>query len=189
MGQLMAGWGIPRNTRRIYAYLLLRRELATLDDISADLNIAKSGASVGARQLAQLGLARAVGQPGSRRVLYEALYNIDSIIAARTAQMNDLVARLRRVRRSGTPADAGGGRLVRGVDEAVSDRDATPREAEEQMTSAVVMHGLTKDYGSGHGLFDLDLEVAEGEVFGFLGPNGAGKTTTIRLLMGDRKWV
>jgi ABC-2 type transport system ATP-binding protein len=52
------------------------------------------------------------------------------------------------------------------------------------MTSAVVMHGLTKDYGSGHGLFDLDLEVAEGEVFGFLGPNGAGKTTTIRLLMG-----
>jgi ABC-2 type transport system ATP-binding protein len=52
------------------------------------------------------------------------------------------------------------------------------------MTSAIVMHGLTKDYGSGHGLFDLDLEVAEGEVFGFLGPNGAGKTTTIRLLMG-----
>jgi ABC-2 type transport system ATP-binding protein len=52
------------------------------------------------------------------------------------------------------------------------------------MTSAIVMQGLTKDYGSGHGLFDLDLEVAEGEVFGFLGPNGAGKTTTIRLLMG-----
>jgi ABC-2 type transport system ATP-binding protein len=52
------------------------------------------------------------------------------------------------------------------------------------MTIAIVMHGLTKDYGSGHGLFNLDLEVAEGEVFGFLGPNGAGKTTTIRLLMG-----
>jgi ABC-2 type transport system ATP-binding protein len=52
------------------------------------------------------------------------------------------------------------------------------------MTSAIVVRRLTKDYGSGHGLFDLDLEVAEGEVFGFLGPNGAGKTTTIRLLMG-----
>ena len=49
---------------------------------------------------------------------------------------------------------------------------------------ATVMRRLTKDYGSGHGLFDLDLEVSEGEVFGFLGPNGAGKTTTIRLLMG-----
>jgi DNA-binding transcriptional regulator GbsR (MarR family) len=95
MGQLMAGWGIPRNTGRIYAYLLLQRELATLDDIAADLGIAKSGASVASRQLAQLGLARAVGQPGSRRVLYEALYSIESIIAARTAQMNELVARLR----------------------------------------------------------------------------------------------
>jgi ABC-2 type transport system ATP-binding protein len=52
------------------------------------------------------------------------------------------------------------------------------------MTSAIATHALTKDYGSGHGLFELDLEIAEGEVFGFLGPNGAGKTTTIRLLMG-----
>jgi ABC-2 type transport system ATP-binding protein len=52
------------------------------------------------------------------------------------------------------------------------------------MTSAIAIRELSKDYGSGHGLFDLDLDVAEGEVFGFLGPNGAGKTTTIRLLMG-----
>jgi len=43
---------------------------------------------------------------------------------------------------------------------------------------------LTKDYGLGRGLFELDLQVEPGEVFGFLGPNGAGKTTTIRLLMG-----
>jgi ABC-2 type transport system ATP-binding protein len=44
--------------------------------------------------------------------------------------------------------------------------------------------GLTKDYGPGRGLFDLDLQIAGPEVFGYLGPNGAGKTTTIRLLMG-----
>ena len=43
--------------------------------------------------------------------------------------------------------------------------------------------GLSKDYGSGHGLFGLDLEVYQGEVFGFLGPNGAGKSTTLRLLL------
>jgi ABC-2 type transport system ATP-binding protein len=30
----------------------------------------------------------------------------------------------------------------------------------------------------------LDLEVAEGEIYGFLGPNGAGKTTTLKLLLG-----
>jgi len=33
------------------------------------------------------------------------------------------------------------------------------------------------------GVKDLDLEIAEGEVFGFIGPNGAGKTTTLRLLL------
>jgi ABC-2 type transport system ATP-binding protein len=49
---------------------------------------------------------------------------------------------------------------------------------------AVETRGLTKDYGNGRGITDLDLSVAEGEAFGFLGPNGAGKTTTIRLLMG-----
>ena len=48
---------------------------------------------------------------------------------------------------------------------------------------AIATAGLTKDYGSGHGLFGLDLEVARGEVFGFLGPNGAGKSTTMRLLL------
>jgi ABC-2 type transport system ATP-binding protein len=48
---------------------------------------------------------------------------------------------------------------------------------------AIVTQGLTKDYGSSRGLFDLDLEIASGEVLGFIGPNGAGKTTTIRLLM------
>jgi len=52
------------------------------------------------------------------------------------------------------------------------------------MTAAITTHGLTKDYGGGKGLFDLDLEVGEGEVFGYLGPNGAGKSTTIRMLMG-----
>jgi ABC-2 type transport system ATP-binding protein len=52
------------------------------------------------------------------------------------------------------------------------------------MTSAVRTEGLTKDFGAGRGLFDLDLEVPEGQVFGYLGPNGAGKTTTIRQLMG-----
>jgi len=52
------------------------------------------------------------------------------------------------------------------------------------VTNAIATGGLTKDYGAGRGIFDLDLEVTKGEIFGYLGPNGAGKTTTIRLLMG-----
>ncbi|MDX2161192.1 MAG: ABC transporter ATP-binding protein [bacterium] len=43
---------------------------------------------------------------------------------------------------------------------------------------------LTKVYsGSKKALDSLDLNVEQGEVFGYLGPNGAGKTTTIRLLL------
>jgi ABC-2 type transport system ATP-binding protein len=49
---------------------------------------------------------------------------------------------------------------------------------------ALRTHGLSKDYGAGRGLFDLDLEIQPQEVFGYLGPNGAGKTTTIRCVMG-----
>jgi ABC-2 type transport system ATP-binding protein len=49
--------------------------------------------------------------------------------------------------------------------------------------AAIATSGLSKDYGAGRGLFDLDLEVRRGEVFGFLGPNGAGKSTTMRLLL------
>jgi len=41
---------------------------------------------------------------------------------------------------------------------------------------------LTKKFGDNLAVDRLDLEVHEGEVFGFLGPNGAGKTTTVRML-------
>jgi ABC-2 type transport system ATP-binding protein len=52
------------------------------------------------------------------------------------------------------------------------------------MTSAIVVSGLHKSYGSTHALDGLDLDVATGEVHGFLGPNGSGKSTTIRVLLG-----
>jgi ABC-2 type transport system ATP-binding protein len=48
---------------------------------------------------------------------------------------------------------------------------------------AIRTTSLTKDFGDGHGLFGLDLEVERGEILGFLGPNGAGKSTTMRLLL------
>ena len=53
--------------------------------------------------------------------------------------------------------------------------------------SVIEVNHLTKDYGSGRGVFDVSFHIEEGEVFGFLGPNGAGKSTTIRHLMGFSK--
>lgn len=48
---------------------------------------------------------------------------------------------------------------------------------------AIQTENLSKNYGGSRGITEVNLEVREGEVFGFLGPNGAGKTTTIRLLL------
>jgi ABC-2 type transport system ATP-binding protein len=51
------------------------------------------------------------------------------------------------------------------------------------MTNVIETEKLTKFYGLHRGIVDVDLEIQEGEAFGFLGPNGAGKTTTIRILL------
>lgn len=51
----------------------------------------------------------------------------------------------------------------------------------------ISVQNLTKDYGLGRGVFNVNLAVQKGEVYGFLGPNGAGKSTTIRHLMGFSK--
>jgi ABC-2 type transport system ATP-binding protein len=48
--------------------------------------------------------------------------------------------------------------------------------------SAVVCRGLRHAFGNHVAVDGVDLDVAEGEIFGLLGPNGAGKTTTIRLI-------
>ena len=48
---------------------------------------------------------------------------------------------------------------------------------------AIETDRLTKYYGSDRGIIDLNLNIKEGEIFGFIGPNGSGKTTTIRLFL------
>ncbi|HEY5124366.1 MAG TPA: ATP-binding cassette domain-containing protein, partial [Ignavibacteria bacterium] len=42
---------------------------------------------------------------------------------------------------------------------------------------------LSKFYGKARGIEHVNLEINEGEIFGFIGPNGAGKSTTIRILL------
>ncbi|MBM4240387.1 MAG: ABC transporter ATP-binding protein [Euryarchaeota archaeon] len=50
--------------------------------------------------------------------------------------------------------------------------------------SLIEIKNLKKYYGKFLALDEVDLDVEEGEVFGFIGPNGAGKTTTLRIILG-----
>ena len=50
-------------------------------------------------------------------------------------------------------------------------------------TYAITAEGLVRHFGQVKAVDGVDLQIREGEVFGFLGPNGAGKTTVIRMLV------
>lgn len=91
---------------------------------------------------------------------------------------------------TGVPARGGlvlarRGRSALAAAERMSDDDVMAFDTDTGVAAVPVVacSGLTKDFGGGRGVFDLDFTVGRGETFGFVGPNGAGKTTTIRLLM------
>ncbi len=51
----------------------------------------------------------------------------------------------------------------------------------------IEIESLTKDYGNNQGIFNINLNIKEGEMIGYVGTNGSGKTTTIRHIMGFLK--
>lgn len=65
-------WGMQPATASLYAFLLIWDEPVTLDEICKTVGMAKSSASVAARALEQVGLARRLGERGTRRVRYGA---------------------------------------------------------------------------------------------------------------------
>lgn len=69
---LVMPWGLNSTAARLYAYLQLRSEPASLDEIAADLQVSKSNASTAARLLEDSGNARRIGVRGSKRVCYVA---------------------------------------------------------------------------------------------------------------------
>ena len=48
----------------------------------------------------------------------------------------------------------------------------------------LIIKELEKKYGKFKALNNLNLEINEGEIFGFIGPNGAGKSTTMKIVSG-----
>ncbi len=50
------------------------------------------------------------------------------------------------------------------------------------MTSAIRCESLARDFAGVAAVNGVDLDISDGEIYGFLGPNGAGKSTTVRML-------
>jgi branched-chain amino acid transport system ATP-binding protein len=65
--------------------------------------------------------------------------------------------------------------------EPAPEQSATP---EESASSVLRVEGLDAGYETGQVLFDVDVDVREGELVSLLGRNGAGKSTTLRAIMG-----
>ena len=63
----------------------------------------------------------------------------------------------------------------------------TSSPAQATADAVIVLEGVSRDYGEGVGVFDIDLVVPGGTILGIVGPSGAGKTTTIRLITGALK--
>lgn len=107
LGRYMATYGVPATSGRVIAYLLLNTRPVSLDQMAAELEISKSSASVAARQVELFGLARRIGQRGSRRVLYEAVYDPEVLM---TASLNQTVQFLAILRRGAEAAEQGSAR-------------------------------------------------------------------------------
>jgi DNA-binding transcriptional regulator GbsR (MarR family) len=107
MARLLTAWGVPQTAARLYGYLLLSAEPASLDDIAADLEISKSTASVAARLLEMYTLARRHGERGSRRARYEASENYEGMLREQKRSLQSLAELLKAGRgvASGTTRD------------------------------------------------------------------------------------
>jgi DNA-binding transcriptional regulator GbsR (MarR family) len=95
VARLLVPWGVPQTAARLYGYLLLSAEPASLDRITADLEISKSSASVAARLLEQYMLVRRLGERGSKRALYEVSENYEGMLTAQNRLLDALAELLR----------------------------------------------------------------------------------------------
>nr|MDQ2717651.1 ABC transporter ATP-binding protein [Chloroflexota bacterium] len=55
---------------------------------------------------------------------------------------------------------------------------------QEQRAPLLTIHGLTVRFGGLLAISDMELEIAEGQIFALVGPNGAGKTTVLNCISG-----
>ena len=82
VGDLLASWSLSRATGRIYGALLLEDYPVSLDHLADVVGLSKGQVSTSTRELTAWGLARAIPQPGSRRLLLEAVGGLDALLEA-----------------------------------------------------------------------------------------------------------
>lgn len=110
VARLLIPWGVPQTAARLYGYLLLKAEPASLDRITSDLQISKSSASVAARLLEQYMLVDRHGERGSKRALYAASENYEGMLTEQNRLLDALAGLLKKG--AGTVAtEAAGDRL------------------------------------------------------------------------------
>lgn len=87
---LMQPWGMTPAVSRIYGYLLLQEQPASLDQICTEIGISKSTASVAARQLEVSKLVRRHSERGSKRALYSVAEGGLAAIHAQVTMLGEL---------------------------------------------------------------------------------------------------
>jgi predicted transcriptional regulator len=103
---LMVPWGMPQMSARIYAYLLLHAQSVSLDQITDDLEVSKSTASVAARLLENHMLIRRQSERGTKRVLYVASDSSAGLLTEKSYLLGEFGKLLEARAESVAPGDA-----------------------------------------------------------------------------------
>lgn len=94
VARLLMPCGVPPLAARLYGYLLLRLHPTSLDQITDDLGISKSSASVAARLLETYTLARRHSEPGTKRALYAVADDYEVMIQQQNRLLDALAEQL-----------------------------------------------------------------------------------------------
>jgi DNA-binding transcriptional regulator GbsR (MarR family) len=94
VARLLTPWGVPPAAARLYGYLLLCPRPVALDQITEQLGISKSSASVAARLLESYTLARRHSEPGTKRALYAAADDYEVMIRQQNRLLDALARQL-----------------------------------------------------------------------------------------------
>jgi hypothetical protein len=94
VARLLTPWGVPPVVARLYGHLLLCPYPVSLDEITEDLEISKSSASVAARLLESYTLARRHSEAGTKRALYAVADDYEAMIRQQNRLLDALARQL-----------------------------------------------------------------------------------------------